>query len=122
MPNCYYYNEDYKLDGQSAGDWYTGSGAVLVKELIKYGFGIAPDLEGLKVQTPAKMPCDNASIKVTVKGHPITLVYKNEGAGKRSFKVNGQVKEGTLNSIMEVENLFIPASDLADGMVIEVID
>jgi cellobiose phosphorylase len=122
MPNSYCCNPDYEIDGGSMGDWYTGSGAVLVKELIKFGFGIAPDLEGLKVQTPATMPCDNASIKVIVKGHPITLVYKNEGAGKRTFKVNGQVKEGVFNAIMEVENLFIPAADLADDMVIEVID
>ncbi len=122
MPNSYCCNPDYEIDGGSMGDWYTGSGAVLVKELIKFGFGIAPNLEGLVVQTPAAMPCSSASIKVNVKGHPVTLTYKNEGAGKRCYKVNGEVKRGDYSSIMEVEKLFIPSSELSDGMTIEVID
>ena len=122
MPNSYCYNPDYEIDGGSMGDWYTGSGAVLVKELIKFGFGIAPNLEGLTVQTPATMPCDSASIKVMVKGHPVTLVYKNEGAGARSFKVNGNAVDGEFDSLMNVAKLSIKTADLADGMVIEVID
>ena len=122
MPNSYCCNPDYEIDGGSMGDWYTGSGAVLVKELIKFGFGIAPDLGGLTVQTPATMPCDSASVKVPVKGHPVTLTYKNTGAGKRTFKVNGEVKCGEYSELMEVEKLYIPASDITDGMTIEVID
>lgn len=122
MPNSYCYNPDYEIDGGSMGDWYTGSGAVLVKELIKFGFGIAPDLGGLLIQTPAKMPCNDASIKVNIKGNNITLVYKNAGAGKRSFKVNGSGASGEFDSLMNVEKLYIPTADLSDGMVIEVID
>ncbi|MBQ8474088.1 MAG: hypothetical protein IJ499_00300 [Clostridia bacterium] len=122
MPNSYCCNPDYEMDGGSMGDWYTGSGAVLVKELIKFGFGIAPDLGGLKIQTPKVMPCDSASIKVTVKGHPITLVYKNTGAGNRSFKVNGEAKLGTASSLMGTDVLYINAADITDGMVIEVND
>ncbi|MBR4071949.1 MAG: hypothetical protein IKK26_05285 [Clostridia bacterium] len=122
MPNSYCCNPDYEIDGGSMGDWYTGSGAVLVKELIKFGFGIAPNLDGLVVQTPATMPCNNASIDVVVKGHPVTLTYKNAGEGKRTYKVNGQVVNGEYNDIMEVEKLFIASADLSDGMTIEVID
>lgn len=122
MPNSYCHNPDYEIDGGSMGDWYTGSGAVLVKELIKFGFGIAPNLEGLNIQTPAVMPCKNASINIVVKGHPITLVYKNEGLGKRIFKVNGEEKVGSFNVLMNVENFFIPSDEISDGMIIEVID
>ncbi|MBQ7835832.1 MAG: hypothetical protein IJ389_01105 [Clostridia bacterium] len=122
MPNSYCCNPDYEIDGGSMGDWYTGSGAVLVKELIKYGFGIAPDLSGLKIQTPATMPCDSASIKINVKGNTVNLVYRNEGAGKRCFRVNGEAKNGTLNELMEVENLYIPTEELSDGMIIEIVD
>ena len=68
MPNSYCENPDYEIDGGSMGDWYTGSGAVLVKEMIKFGFGIAPALDGLTIQTPAKMPCNKAKIEINCKG------------------------------------------------------
>lgn len=69
MPNSYCYNPAYGIDGESMGDWYTGSGTVLIKGLIKHGFGIVPDLDGLTIQMPREMPCDHAELRIVVKGH-----------------------------------------------------
>lgn len=122
MPNSYCYNPEYEIDGGSMGDWYTGSGAVLIKELIKFGFGIAPNLDGLKIQTPAIMPCESASINIVVKGRPITLKYNNIKQVKRIYKVNGNVISAEFDNIMCTEKIFIPSSELLDNMIIEVID
>lgn len=122
MPNSYCENPDYEIDGGSMGDWYTGSGAVLVKEMIKYGFGIAPTLDGLTIQTPAVMPCKAAKIEISVKGRPLTLSYRNEERGTRTFTINKETAEGVFDSLMQTQKLFIPTEKLTDHMCIEVID
>lgn len=122
MPNSYCENPDLEIDGGSMGDWYTGSGAVLVKEMIRFGFGIAPTLDGLVIQTPAKMPCSSAKIEIVVKGHPVVLTYQNTGAGNRTFTVNGKKAEGVWDPLMQIPKLFIPAEQLTDSMQIQVID
>ena len=122
MPNSYCENPDYEIDGGSMGDWYTGSGAVLVKEMIKYGFGIAPTLDGLTIQTPAVMPCKAAKIEISVKGRPLTLSYRNEERGTRTFTINKETAEGVFDSLMQTQKLFIPTKKLTDHMCIEVID
>lgn len=122
MPNSYCYNPDYDIDGESMGDWYTGSGTVLVKGIIKYGFGIMPTLDSLRIQTPAVMPCTEAQIEIRVKGHPITVRYENRGAGSRKFMCKGKELMTEYDSLMKTPVLTLPDSDLYDGMVIEVID
>ena len=66
MPNSYCSSKEYEMEGDSMGDWYTGSGTVLIKSLIKFGFGICPTLDGLTIQTPATMPCSSCSLSITV--------------------------------------------------------
>ena len=122
MPNSYCRTETYEIDGDSMGDWYTGSGTVLIKALVKFGFGISPELDGLTVQTPAKMPCNDAKLQITVKGHPITLVYKNTGRGERRFAVDEKTADGKYCSLMKTKKLFIPTAEIHDGMVISVED
>ncbi len=122
MPNSYFRNDEYCIDGQSFADWYTGSGTVFIKNLIKYGFGICPNLDGLTVQTAAYMPTSNASIDIVVKGHPITLKYLDTKLGHRVIKVNGVVMETLFDKFMQTHKLFIPTADITDGMIIEVID
>ena len=122
MPNSYCRTDVYEIDGDSMGDWYTGSGTVLIKALIKFGFGINPDLNGLTVQTPAYMPCKKASLNITVKGHPITLKYENTGKGKRTFTLDGEVMTGDYDSLMQTEKLYIKSADLCDGMEIVIED
>ena len=89
MPNSYCENADYGMDGESMGDWHTGSGAVLVKETIRYGFGIHPSIEGLRIQPPAYFPAEKAEISLNVKGSRITLKYEDKNAGVRKVKIEG---------------------------------
>ncbi|MBQ2933833.1 MAG: hypothetical protein IJE02_04370 [Clostridia bacterium] len=122
MPNSYFRNEELCIDGQSFADWYTGSGTVFIKNLVKFGFGVCPTLDGLVIQTAGYMPTTDASIDVIVKGHPITVKYQNEGNGSRTFKVNGKEMTGEFDSMMNIPKLFMPTADICDNMVIEVID
>ena len=78
MPNSYLDNPDKGLDGESAGVWFTGSGTVLIKGLVKHGFGIMPDLDGLTVAVPMAMPCKDAQITIKIKGANVTLSYSNK--------------------------------------------
>lgn len=122
MPNSYFRNEELCIDGQSFADWYTGSGTVFIKNLVKFGFGVCPTLDGLVIQTAGYMPTTDASIDVIVKGHPITVKYQNKGNGSRTFKVNGKEMTGEFDSMMNIPKLFMPTADICDNMVIEVID
>ncbi len=122
MPNSYFRNEELCIDGQSFADWYTGSGTVFIKNLVKFGFGVCPTLDGLVIQTASFMPTNDASIDVVVKGQPITVKYLNTGAGQRIFKVNGNETTANFDDFMNTHKLFIPTADITNGMVIEVID
>ena len=122
MPNSYFRNEALCIDGQSFADWYTGSGTVFIKNLVKFGFGVCPTLDGLVIQTASFMPTTNASIDIMVKGHQITVKYQNKDNGSRTFKVNGKETTGSFDELMNTTKLFIPTADITDHMVIEVID
>ncbi len=122
MPNSYFRNEELCIDGQSFADWYTGSGTVFIKNLVKFGFGVCPTLDGLVIQTASYMPTTDASIDVIVKGHPITVKYQNNGVGNRKFIVNGKEMSGEFDTMMNIPKLFIPTADITDNMLIEVID
>ena len=100
----------------------TGSGTVFIKNIVKYGFGICPNLDGLVIQTAATMPTTDASINVNVKGHPVTLKYINKNAGNRTFEINGKPASGTFDPLMNTPKIFIPTSDITDNMVITVTD
>lgn len=119
MPNSYCRTEKYEIDGASMGDWYTGSGTVLMKSLIKYGFGIAPDLEGLTIQTPSYMPFSEGEINIKVKGHPITLKYE-KGDGERQYFVDGILQKAEFNALMNTYNLYIHSENIHDFMQITV--
>ncbi len=122
MPNSYCENPKYGMDGESMGDWYTGSGTVLIKQIVKDGFGVAPDLDGLWLQTAKTLPCTKAELEIVVKGHPIILAYRNEKSGVRSFLVDGQRKEGVYDELLGTARLRIPSEELHDHMEIQVID
>lgn len=85
MPNSYCDSEEYSADGDSMGDWYTGSGTVLIKEIIKCGFGIEPTLSSLKISPVDYFPCKNANISLTIKGCDICVKYENRGEGVRKI-------------------------------------
>jgi len=122
MPNSYCRNEELCIDGVSMGDWYTGSGTMFVRELVRFGFGVEPDLDGLKIQTPSYMPTTSADIELAVKGKKIKLAYRNTKSGERRIFANGRELELVYDEIMRIPTAYIPADDLADGMLIEVVD
>ena len=122
MPNSYFRCAEYCIDGESFADWYTGSGTVFIKNLIKYGFGICPTLDGLMIQTAKYMPTTDAALDIVVKGKKIKFVYKNDSKPGRKFYANGKELCGEFDSLMDIERVFIPTADITDGMVIEVID
>ncbi len=122
MPNSYFRNKEYCIDGESFADWYTGSGTVFIKNLIKYGFGVCPTLDGLVIQTAKYMPTRDAALDIVVKGKAIKFIYKNENNGVRKFYANKELLSGEFDSLMDITKVFIPTADIYDGMVIEVID
>ena len=122
MPNSYFRNEEYCIDGESFADWYTGSGTVFIKDLIKYGFGVCPTIEGLVIQTAKYMPTTDAALDIVVKGKAIKFVYKNTNNANRKFFINGKEVSGEFDTLMDINRVFIPTADICDDMVIEVID
>jgi len=122
MPNSYCRNLDLCVDGGSQNDWYTGSGTVLYKNLYRFGFGIEPNLDGLTIQTAAYMPCKEATAQFIMKGHNLTLIYKNEGNSKREIFINGIKQQTVYDNIIKTEKLFIKNQDISDNMIITVTD
>ncbi len=123
MPNSYCENEQYCMDGESMGDWHTGSGAVLIKETIRYAFGVYPDLEGVRIQLPAYFPAEKGEITLKVKGNSLTVRYENKGEGKRTVKTEGvgDCRED-FDSLMNIPVLYIPTESMTDGMLVEICD
>lgn len=122
MPNSWCDNVEMGIDGDSMGDWYTGSGVMFIKELVRFGFGIMPTLGGLTVRTPRTMPCNEAAIEISLKGHPVTLRYKNEGNGTRRYFVDGKEVETTVDPLSETPQITMSADSIGDGTVITVTD
>ena len=123
MPNSYCENADYGMDGESMGDWHTGSGAVLVKETIRYGFGIHPSIAGLRIQPPAYFPAEKAEITLNVKGSKVTLSYENAGTGTRKAVItgaDGYTEE--FDNLMNTTVYFIPNESMGKEINITICD
>ncbi len=112
MPNSYCDSEEYSADGDSMGDWYTGSGTVLIKEIIKCGFGIEPTLSSLRIAPTDYFPCKTAEITLTVKGCDLCVKYENLGEGKRKIYFNGKELPLTFDSIRNTYYAEIPDNEL----------
>ena len=99
MPNSYCASEEYNIDGDSTGDWYTGSGTVLIKEIVKCGFGIEPNLSSLKISPTDYFPCKNAEITLKLKGCDLRVRYENRGEGKRKIYLGDKELPLTFDSV-----------------------
>ena len=121
MPNSYCHNEELGIDGESMNDWYTGSGAVLLKELVRLGFGIEPAINGLRIKTAKTFPTNDAKIQLRVKNCDIILKY-SKSFGIRKYLVNGEELTPELNKFSNTYELFIPVEKLTGNMTIEVFD
>lgn len=122
MPNSYCENPEFTIDGESLGDWYTGSGAVVTRCIFEYGMGITADLEGIKISTPWYMPSDKVKVNFEAKNKKITFTYENTHTGKRKYFINGVLMETKKDTISQNEYLLIPNDEMSDGMEIKVLD
>ena len=117
MSNSYLYNEERGFDGESMSDWFTGSGCVLVKALIWNIFGIYPDLNGLTLRPANYFPTKEASIRMQVKGADLSLVYKNNGNGKRQYFVNGTEKTAVYDEKSKTFTIYFTNEELKAGAI-----
>ena len=122
MPNSYCYNEEFGMDGESLGDWYTGSGCVLLRNIVKYAFGVQPDLNGLKILTASYMPTKHATLVLNIKGHRTEFVYKNQNSGKRKYFLNGNELETTIDEVSGCKVAYIENAMFVQDMKIEIVD
>lgn len=122
MSNSFCYNEEAELDGESMGDWYTGSAPTLYRCLVKYALGIMPTLEGIMIKPSDYMVSDNISLVMKIKGADVDFIYQNKGLGKRTFYVNGVEYAKEIDDVSGAEYIRIGNNDFADKLKIEIID
>jgi len=122
MPNSYCFNEEYSMDGESLGDWYTGSGAVLTRCIFEYGLGIRVNSKELIVSTPGYIPSDNVKASFSVKNKKVSFVYENTGRGKREYFINGVKQKTEYDRISESEFIVISNVSINNNMEIKVVD
>lgn len=122
MPNSYCQDDYYGFDGESMGDWHTGSGTVILKEIIKYAFGIEPLLDKLKIAPAGYFPTDKAQISVIICGKNVTVKYSNENKGSRKILFNGEPCELSFDDVRDTYYTLINKNDLKENNIIEVID
>ena len=111
MSNSYSYNEELGLDGESMSDWFTGSANALMKVLVRYVFGIQPDLDGITICPCTFAPFDNASIEITVKGKRIKLNIVNKDTGNK-ITVNGKTTATKPDDATDAPSIYLKTSDL----------
>ena len=121
MPNSYCYSEEYSSDGDSMSDWYTGSGTVLIKELIRYGFGIMPSPGGITIAPPSYMPSDGASVELYIKGVKVCIEYVATGEGRKII-INGDEALTEFDSVMRTSKIFIANENIKDDIYIKITD
>ncbi len=122
MCNQYCTNEEYSLDGDTLFEWTTGSNPTTLRTFYKYGFGIAPDTEFLRIAPAKVQPSDEASVYLTFLGKKVTVNYKNEGSGERKFFVDGKEVECGYDELSDTRYIKIPKSEIKGDVVIDVID
>ena len=104
------------------GDWYTGSGTMYVKELVRFGLGVDPDLYGIRIQTPSYLPTKSCRADLLIKGCKVKFTYRNEGRGVRTVKVNGVAVPTEYDEVMRIPAAYIKNEDVKDGLTVEVTD
>ena len=122
MPNSYCYNPDYNLDGESMGDWYTGSGCVLIRNIVKYAFGIQPDLGGIKIKPSRYMPTTSANIKLKIKNCTFELIYRNNKTNARKFYVNDIEQPAAVDKISGILQIYLENGILNENIIIKIVD
>ena len=120
--NCYLTNKEFGKYGHSGSDWYTGSGAVLMRDIYESALGIQAGIDGITIATPDYLPTDNVSAELTIKGKKVKFVYKNSHSGSRRFYINGVEMTSVTDKLSGYKTIFIGNEAVADNMVIKVED
>ncbi len=122
MSNSYLDNPAHGLNGQSAIDWYTGSGTLFIKILVRHVLGLQPDMGGLTVQTAEVMPCERMEARLTIKGMDVHIVYRNKHSGQRIYYLDGRQLARVVDEISGNRKVYIPTEALRDGAEILIVD
>lgn len=124
MANSYCCNGEKNIDGQSMNDWHTGSGAVLLKLMVRYVIGFDPCFDGVLIHPCSELPVNSFEFTVYPQNCEMTISYKKNGKGSRSFRVNGQKREAGFDAVMNTEVLLIPEDEILRNrrLVIEITD
>ena len=122
MPNSYCFDEVYGFDGESMGDWYTGSGTVLIKNIVRYGFGIEPDLDGLKIAPAGYFPAKEAEISLKLKGKEVRVKYQNSDNKNRIITLNGEILALKFDKMRKINFAEIPLNKLDEKNMIVISD
>ena len=122
MPNSYCIDGEFGFDGESMGDWHTGSGAVLIKDIIKYGFGIEPMIDKIKI-CPAKcFPSNAAEITLPVGDKKLTVKYDNRNRGMRHIYIDGREAELCIDPVRDTVYALVSKEYMSDNCLITISD
>lgn len=122
MTNSYLDNVEKGYDGQSQNDWFTGSGTVFIKNIVRNCIGLYADMNGVYVQPAFHMPVDRFTADVLVKGSRVKVKYENSGAAERTVFVDGKAVGTEFDALMNLNKAYIPDGIFHDGMEIEIKD
>ena len=122
MTNSYMDNLKRGFDGQSQNDWFTGSGTVFIKNIVRNCIGLNADMNGVYVQPAFHMPVDKFTAEVLVKGVKVTVKYENTGASERTVLVDGNAVSTEFDAMMNLNKAYIPGEMFHEGMKIEIKD
>ena len=123
MPNSYSYDEEKGFNGESISDWFTGSGCVLIKTLIRGVFGFNQRLNEVDIAPAKYFPCQKASITIMVKDCAVTISYHNKGNGKRSFFIDGKEQASVYDTKRKIAKIVLSKEVFASKTLhIEIVD
>ena len=88
MQNAYCYNPKINVDGSALNDWFTGSGALVIKIFLTDLFGIQPQDEELVLAPAEHSFLEKFRVELPVHGKMVRIFA--EKTGKKSFVVNGK--------------------------------
>lgn len=122
MPNSYCYDEYYGFNGESMGDWYTGSGTAMLKGIIKYAFGIEPCLNTVRIAPADYFPTENAEITLNINGKKVDFSYEKQGVEMRKIILNGNEMPLLFDEVRGIYYAELNKSLLEEENTIKVID
>ena len=102
MQNSYCYNPRIHVDGAAANDWFTGSGALVMKIFMTDLFGVQPQDDEL-VLAPAKDSfLEKFHVEFVVHGKMVKFFA--EKTGNKSFIVNGKALDQARVAYSDLKN------------------